>query len=147
MNRRTLIVLAAALVMAAGVSCATISTPTASGPPEVKVSVIDFYPTTQVGDIAEINFSVTNLTDRELTGLTLTVSLNPSNGVDVPYYEKAIDRIVPGGSWNPGRFVVRARHSGTTSVFFYVRRGDVILARDYALVNVAPGDTPFEHRY
>jgi hypothetical protein len=131
------------LILAAlAASCATTGGQ-AGVPPEVKVSVINFAPSTEIGLTTEVNFSVVNLTDRELTGLTLVVTANPSNGVDLPYEEKAIDRIAPGGSWNPGPFVVRGRHTGSTAVFFTVMRDGVRLARDYTLVQVGADDRGF----
>ncbi len=140
MNTKTIAGLTAAVFMVAMASCATGGARTAAVPPEVKVSVINFAPSAGIGTTTEINFSVVNLTDRELTGLTLTISLNPSNGVEVPYREMAIDRIPPRGSWNPGPFVVRGREPGTTAVFFTVTRDGVSLARDYALVGVSPDE-------
>lgn len=138
MKAKNILIVGALMLAAVAASCATTGGP-AGVPPEVKVSVINFAPSTEVGGVAEINFSVANLTDRELTGLTLTIRLNPSNGVDVPYEEMAIGRIAPRGSWNPGPFVVRGRHPGSTAVFFVVSRDGIELARDYALVGIAPG--------
>ena len=142
MNTRAMFSRGIILLMAVAASCATTGAETGV-PPEVTVSVINFAPSTDIGITTEVNFSVTNLTDRELTGLTLVVTANPSNGVDLPYEEKAIDRIVPGGSWNPGPFVVRGRHAGSTAVFFTVMRDGVRLARDYTLVQVGNDDDGF----
>jgi len=140
MNAKTLLAAGAALMLAATGACATSGTRTDTGSSEVMVKVVNFMPSADFGGTTEINFSVTNLTDREIGGLTLRISLNPSNGLDVPYREMTIDRIEPRGSWNPGPFVVRGRMPGTTSVFFIVSRDGAVLARDYALVGVGPND-------
>ncbi len=142
MNAKTMLRWGIVLLVAVAASCATTGAQTGV-PPEVEVSVVNFAPSTDIGMTTEVNFSVVNLTDRELTGLTLVVTSNPSNGVDLPYEEKAIDRIVPGGSWNPGPFVVRGRHAGSTAVFFTVMRDGVRLARDYALVHVGNDNDGF----
>jgi hypothetical protein len=141
MKEKALLLLLVAAAMVALASCATTGDGAAAVPPEVKVSVVNFMPTADYGCTTEINYSVTNLTDHEMTGLDLTIRLNPSNGLDVPYREMAIDRIEPHGSWNPGPFVVRGRVPGPTSVFFIVSRNGEFLARDYALVGVGPNDT------
>jgi hypothetical protein len=140
MNTKTIISLAAVLLTVGIVSCATTGGMTVSTPPEVRVAVVNFAPTTEVGITTEINFSVANLTDQELTGLTLTIATNPSDGLDVPYREMAIDRIAPHGTWSPGPFVVRGRHPGSTAVFFNVTRDGTVLAKDYALVGVGTDD-------
>jgi hypothetical protein len=140
MNTKTIVGLVAAFLTVVAASCATPGTGMNAVPPEVKVSVINFAPSTGIGTTTEINFSVANLSDRELTGLTLTITTNPSDGVDLPYREMVIDRIVPRGTWNPGAFVVRGRHPGTTAVFFTVTRDGAFLAKDYALVSVSPDE-------
>lgn len=142
MNAKSMLTWGIVLLMAVAASCATTGAEPGV-PSEVKVSVINFAPSTDIGMTTEVNFSVINLTDRELTGLTLVVTSNPSNGVDLPYEEKAIDRILPGGSWSPGPFVVRGRHSGSTAVFFTVMRDGVRLARDYTLVQVGSDNDGF----
>jgi hypothetical protein len=147
MNAKYLFALGAVLLTVVGASCATSPILTAAGPPEVKVAVVNFMPTVDFGGATEINFSVANLTGREMTGLTLLISLNPSNGLEVPYYEKTIDRIEPGASWNPGPFMVRGRVPGTTSVFFTVIKDGVVIGRDYALVGVGPDDTFLDRPY
>jgi hypothetical protein len=147
MNAKTLLGWGVAVLTLAAASCAAVGGPTSAVPPEVKVTVVNFAPSTDVGISTEINFSVTNLTDRELTGLTLTIKTNPANGVDLPYCEMAIDRIDPRGTWNPGPFSVRGRLSGTTAVFFIVSRDGVPLAKDYALVGVSPDDPLWDRPY
>jgi hypothetical protein len=140
MKAKVFLSLFAAAAMAVVSSCATTGNGAAVTPPEVKVAVVNFMPTVEYGCTTEINYSVVNLTDHELTGLTLTVHLNPSNGLEVPYREMTIDRINPHGSWNPGPFVVRGRMPGSTAVFFIVSRDGEFLARDYSLVGVGPND-------
>ena len=140
MNAKTLLAAGVVLMLVVTGACATSGTRTDTGSSEVAVNVVNFMPSADFGGTTEINFSVTNLTDQEISGLTLSISLNPTNGLEVPYHEMAIGRIEPRGSWNPGPFVVRGRRPGTTSVFFIVSRDGVVLARDYALVSVGPDD-------
>jgi hypothetical protein len=140
MNAKTLFGWGVVFLMAVTASCATGGAGMSAVPPEVKVTVVNFMESTDIGITTQIYFSVANLTDRELTGLTLTIATNPSDGVDVPYREMAIDPIAPNGTWNPGPFVVRGRQPGTTAVFFIVSRDGVRLAKDYALVGVSPDE-------
>jgi hypothetical protein len=138
------------IVMCVGVmaaSCASLNNWGTTDPPIARVNVINFAPSTDIGITTEINFSVANVTDQDLTGLTLTITTNPSDGLELPYREKTIDRISAHGTWNPGPYIVRGRKSGTTSVFFMVSKDGTFLAKDYSLVNVAPeeyfGRPPF----
>jgi hypothetical protein len=128
-------------LMAAG-SCATMGNEGTAGSPEARVAVVNFISATDIGITTEIDFSVINLTDRELRGLTLTVDTNPSGGVDVPFNEETIDSIPPHGSWTPAEsFLVRGRKPGETAVLFTVTRNGTVVARDYALVDVGFGQT------
>jgi photosystem II stability/assembly factor-like uncharacterized protein len=126
---------------AAAASCATGGTWGTTNPPVVVVNVTNFSSTTDIGIGTEISFSVRNVTDRDLTDLTLTVTTNPSNGVVVPFREMTIDRIEAGRTWTPRQpFLVRGKHAGQTAVFFTVSRNGEFLAKDYAIISVAPDE-------
>jgi hypothetical protein len=128
------------LVFLAAGSCATVGDRGAAELPGVRVALVNFVSSTDIGITTEIHFSVVNETDQELKDLTLTVETNPSNGVDVPFSEKIIDRIPPHGSWAPDEpFLVRGRRPGETAVFFIVAKDGITLAKDYTLISVGPG--------
>ena len=147
MKRQMTILLMVGILAGAAASCATTNTWGTTNPPIAVVEVLNFTTSTDIGITTEIGFSVKNVTERELTDLTLTVTTNPSGGVDLPFKEMTIDRIEPNGTWAPREpFLVRGRRSGTTAVFFTVTQDGRFLARDYALVGVNPEDmtrTPF----
>lgn len=125
--------------LAAG-SCTTVGDRGVAETPAVRVALVNFVSSTDIGITTEIHFSIVNATDQELRGLTLTVETNPSNGVDVPFDEKIIDRIPPHGSWAPDEpFLVRGRRPGETAVFFIVAKDGIVLAKDYTLISVGPG--------
>jgi hypothetical protein len=122
-------------------SCASLDTWGTTDPPVVRVNVVNPLSTTSLGLPTTVYFSVVNVTDEALTDLTLDVSLNPINGVDVPFRSVVIDRIEPRGSWKPDeRFSVRGRRPGTTAVYFVVTKDGEFLAKNYCLITVAPGD-------
>ncbi len=140
MIKRFTIGLFAMLAFLAAGSCATVGERGTAESPVVRVGVVNFLSSTDIGINTEINFSVVNLTDQELKDLTLTVDLNPSDGVDVPFTTTTIDRIPPKGSWTPGEpFLVRGRRPGQTTVFFIVTKDGTLLGRNYTIVDVAPG--------
>jgi hypothetical protein len=112
-------------------SCAT------AGPSVVVVKVDNFAEQTEVGMATEIYFSVANVTDQELKNLTLTVTTNPSDSIDLPFKELAIDRIGPNSTWSPAQpFLITGRHAGPASIFFTVTQDGKFLAKDYALIGV-----------
>jgi hypothetical protein len=124
-------------------SCTTVGSRGTTDPPIVKVNVVNYLAVTSVGLPTTIYFSVVNVTDEPVTNLTLDVSTNPVRGVDVPFRQVVIDRIGARGSWRPDKpFSVRGRISGTTSVYFIVRKDGVVLAKNCSLVTVK-GETDY----
>ena len=112
-------------------------------PPIVRVKVVNSQITSSIGILSAIYFSVANETDRALYNLTLEVSVSPKKGVDIPFKEIVIDKIEPNGSWRPETtFVVRGRSSGTTVIYFIVKRDGKVLAKNYCLVSV-----PYENKF
>jgi hypothetical protein len=138
-SKMILITISALLIM----SCTALNNWGTTTPPIVRVRVVNSQAVTSMGILAAIYFSVVNETDRALYDLTLEVSVSPKNGVDVPFTKIAIDKIVPNGSWRPETtFVVRGRSSGTTIVYFIVKRDGKVLAKNYCLVSI-----PHENRF
>ncbi len=138
MNTRKIAVgmsLVAALLLVA--SCATMGDWGTTNPPIARLKVVNFTENTAVRVGTEIDFSITNVTDQDLTGLTLTVTQNPSDGVYLPFTEMTIDRIPAHGSWAPNPpFVVSGRSQGPAVVFFTLTQNGKFLAKDYAMVGV-----------
>lgn len=129
--------LSALALIALGASCATTGYWGTTNPPIARVKVFNFNESTQVGITTELDFSITNVTDQDLTGLTLTITQNPSDGLELPFKEMTIDRIPAHGTWTPAEpFLVRGRLAGSSAVFFTVTKDGAYLAKDYALVNV-----------
>jgi hypothetical protein len=108
-----------------------------------RLKVFDYMETTDIGIVTDIYFSVTNVTDQELRDLTLTVTANPSYGVELPFTETTIDRIAPNGTWTPREpFLVRSQYSGEITVFFTLTKNGKFLSKDYAIIQVSPD---FDH--
>ncbi len=140
MKRQYMAGFLAILVFLAVSSCTTVGNVNTATPPEVRITLVNFLSSTGIGTTTEINFSVINQTDQELKDLTLTVETNPTYGVDVPFNEMTIDRIPARGSWAPDKpFLVTGRRPGETAVHFIVSRNGTVLAKDYVLVDVGPG--------
>ena len=124
------------------VGCATFQNWGTTTPPIVRVNVVNFMAHTNIGITTEIYFSVMNVSPETVNDLTLEVVLNPSHGVEVPFRFATIGSLAPNESWRPkGPFLVRGRESGTTSVFFIVKRGSEVLAKGYTLVEIPPDDS------
>jgi hypothetical protein len=143
-KRQAIRFIGSALILAAfffTASCASLDTWGTTDPPIVRVNVVNPLSTTSIGLPTTVYFSVVNVTDEALTDLNLDVSLNPINGVDVPFRSVVIDRIEPRGSWKPDvRFDVRGRRPGTTAIYFVVTKEGRFLAKNYCLISVPPGD-------
>jgi hypothetical protein len=136
----------AVLILAA--SCATLSNWGTTDPPIARVKVFNFSEYTDIGITTEISFSVTNVTDQDLTGLTLAVTQNPSNGLKLPFTEMTIERIPAHGTWKPDKaFLVTGKKAGSTVVFFTVTKGGEFLAKDYGTVNVSPDEDFNRHDF
>ncbi len=135
--------LVAALMLLA--ACATVNTWGTTNPPIARLKVFDYTQYTDIDAGVQIDFSINNVTDQDLTNLTLTVTQNPSNGVYLPFTEMTIDRIPAHGTWTPNRpFVVRGRYAGSSVVFLTLTENGKFLAKDYGMVWVAPDNN--EHR-
>jgi hypothetical protein len=131
-------------LIALGASCATTSYWGTTNPPIARVKVFNFDESIQIGMTTEINFSITNATDQDLTGLTLAITQNPSDGLELPFTEMTIDRIPAHGTWTPTTpFLVRGKTAGSSAIFFTVTKDGAYLAKDYALVNVGADDDEF----
>jgi len=116
-------------------SCSTLNNWGTTIPPVVRVRVINSQIVTSMGLLTAIHFSVVNETDKALYDLTLEVSVSPINGVDIPFKKIVIEKIEPKGSWRPEKtFMVRGRSSGTTAVYFIVKRDGEVFAKNYCLV-------------
>jgi len=121
-------------------SCTTTATRGTAESSPATINVVNFLSSTQIGITTEVNFSVVNTTDRDLTNLTLTVDTAPYYGLDVPFREETIDRIPAHGSWAPNEpFLVRGREPGENTIYFTVESNGTVLGKNYALVDVAPG--------
>ncbi len=128
-------------------SCATTGSWATTDPPIARLNVVNFAESTDIGIATEIDFSITNVTDQDLTGLTLTVTQNPANNLELPFTETTIDRIPAHGSWAPSPpftvrsepFMYRGQTPGPTVVFFTLTQNGKFLAKDYALVDVSSG--------
>jgi hypothetical protein len=142
MNKRRIafgVSLGAVLLLAA--SCATLGYWGTTNPPIARLTVTNFDENIELYSSMGIDFSVRNVTDQDLTGLTLTVTQNPSNGLKLPYTEMTIDRIPAHGSWAPANpFVVEGREAGPSVVFFTVTKDGKFLAKDYTMINVSRGE-------
>ena len=129
-----------AMALLALVACTTMATRGTAETTPAKVAVVNFLSSTDIGITTEINFSVINTTDRDLTNLTLRVDTAPYYGLDVPFREETIDRIPAHGSWTPNEpFLVRGREPGENTIYFTVTSDGTVLGKNYALVDVAPG--------
>ncbi len=135
------------------VSCATTSDWGTTNPPIARLKVVNFAESTDIGIATEIDFSITNLTDQDLTNLTLTVTQNPAYNLELPFTEMTIDRIPAHGGWSPNPpfsvrsepFMYRGRTPGPTVIYFTLTQNGKFLAKDYALVNVSSGgDNDFD---
>ncbi len=141
MKKRISFFLIFAVILISLASCASLQNWGTTDPPIVRVEVLNFIAHTGIGITTAVYFSVINVTDEELTDLTLELSLNPTGGVDVPFTSMVIEKIPPRGSWKPPEtFKVRGRKPGMNSVYFIVKKDGQILARDYVLVEVPPDD-------
>jgi uncharacterized membrane protein len=134
---KTIAWLSALALIALGASCATMSNWGTTNPPVARVTVVNFDESTEIGIATEIYFSIANVTDQDLTGLTLTVTQNPSDGLKLPFSEMTIDRIPAHGSWTLDKaFMVTGEKAGSSAVFFTVSKNGEYLAKDYAMVHV-----------
>ncbi len=130
--------LAVLLLVAA---CATTSDWGTTNPPIARVKIFDFDQSVDLFASTQIDFSVTNVTDQDLTGLTLTVTQNPSNGLRIPITEMTIDRIPAHGSWAPSTpLTVIGHEAGSSTIFLTVTKDGQFLAKDYAMIGVSTGD-------
>lgn len=142
MRKKIIFFLIFPVILISLTSCASLQNWGTTNPPIVRVEVVNFAAHTSIGITTAVYFSVINVTDQELFDLTLEVSVNPINGVEVPFNSMVIERIPPGGSWKPPEtFRIRGRRAGTTSVFFIVKKDGQVLAKDYVLVDVPPDDS------
>ena len=144
MKKRISFFLTLAVILISLTSCASLQNWGMTDPPIVKIEVLNFMAHTGIGMTTAVYFSVTNMTDEELTDLTLELSLNPSGGVEVPFKSMVIEKIPPRGSWKPPEtFRVRGRKPGMNSVYFFVKKDGQVIAKDYVLVEVPFDDDTY----
>ena len=139
MKRHGALLIFVAIMGLAVSSCASVNHWGISSPAIAKVEVTEYTNYVDVGSDAPIDISVTNLTNQELKGLTLNVSADAQDEINLPSTQIPIDRIAPNGVWRPAApFIVQGIYSGEASVFFTLKQNGKYLSTDYTIVEINP---------
>ena len=139
MKRQGALLIFVAIMALAVSSCASGAHWGISSPAVARVEVTEFTNYIDIGADAPIDISVTNLTDQELKGLTLSVAADAGDEVKLPSALITIDRIAPNGVWTPTEpFMVQGLYSGEASVFFTLKQDGKFLSTDYTIMEINP---------
>ncbi len=139
MKRNVLLLVLAAIFVFAVVSYAAMEKPVAT------VKVLQYYKSPVVGIAKEINFSVTNNTNKELKNLKVMITADPPELVDLSVKEIDIASIPAMGVWAPTAPVtVTGRAPSITtdfaegSVSFTLTQDGKVISKDGAILRIYP---------